>query len=161
VNGRPADLAEGCRQAQLVGGALVGSIVVDAVVVELIGATRAPFGGFAPHAPVDTLRMVFIVLAVADLVVIRFVPTQMLAAPARRVAPFVNASENARRLFTVSIVVLALCLAVAIYGLVLFLIGGRPLDFYGFAFVSLVAMAVHFPRLTPWEVRARDAARRA
>jgi hypothetical protein len=50
---------------------------------------------------------------------------------------------------------------VAIYGLVLFLIGGRPLDFYGFAFVSLVAMAVHFPRLTPWEVRARDAARRA
>jgi hypothetical protein len=97
----------------------------------------------APHAPVDTLLMVFIVLAVADLVVIRFVRTQMLAAPAG--GAFVNASENARRLFTVSIVVLALCLAVAIYGLVLFLIGGRPLDFYGFAFVSLVAMAEHFP----------------
>jgi hypothetical protein len=32
VNGRPADLAEGCRQAQRLGGALVGSIVVDAVI---------------------------------------------------------------------------------------------------------------------------------
>jgi hypothetical protein len=109
-------------------------------------ARRAPcFEGFAPHAPVDTLRMVFIVLAVADLVVIRFVRTQMLAAPARGVAPFVNASETARRLFTVSIVVLAQCLAVAVYGLVLCLIGGRPLHFYGFAFVPLVAMTVHFP----------------
>ena len=87
MNGAPADLAKSCRQAQLVGGALVGSIVVDAVIVELIRATRAPFGGFAPHAPVDTLRMVFIVLAVADLVVIRFVRTQMLAAPARGVVP--------------------------------------------------------------------------
>jgi hypothetical protein len=40
VNGRPADLAKGFGQAQLVGGARVGSIVVDAVIVELIGATR-------------------------------------------------------------------------------------------------------------------------
>jgi hypothetical protein len=46
----------------------------------------------------------------------------------------------------------------AVYGLVLFLIGGRPLDFYGFAFVSLLAMAVHFPRLARWEEWARDAA---
>jgi hypothetical protein len=161
VNGRPADLAKGCRQARLIGGALVGSIVVDAVIVELIRAMCAPFGGFAPHVPVDTLRMVFIVLALADLAVIRFVRTQMLAAPARGATPVANASDSARRFFTVSIVVLALCLAVAIYGLVLFLIGGRPLDFYGFAFVSLVAMAVHFPRLAQWEEWARDAARRA
>ena len=58
-------------------------------------------------------------------------------------------------LFTISVVVLALCLAVAIYGLVLFLIGGRGLDFYTFAFVSLLAMAVHFPRLAQWEEWAK------
>ena len=158
MNRAPADLAKGCRQAQLVGGALVGSIVVDAVVVELIRATRAPFGGFAPHVPIDTLRMVLIVLAIADLVAIRFVRAQMLGATARGTAPTVNVSDRARGLFTVSVVVLALCLAVAIYGLVLFLIGGRGLDFYTFAFVSLLAMAVHFPRLAQWEEWAKDMA---
>jgi hypothetical protein len=160
VNGPPADLAKGCRQAQLLGGALVGSIVVDAVIVELIRATRAPFTGFAPHVPIDTLRMVFIVLAVADLVAIRFVRAQMLGAASRGAAAVVDESDRARRLFTVSIVVLALCLAVAIYGLVLFLIGGRGLDFYTFAFVSLLAMAVHFPRLAQWEAWAKDLAPR-
>jgi len=157
VNGAPADLAKGCRQAQLVGGALVGSIVVDAVIVELIRATRAPFGGFAPHVPIDTLRMVLIVLAIADLVAIRFVRAQMLGA-ARGAAPATNAPYRARGLFTVSVVLLALCLAVAIYGLVLFLIGGRGLDFYTFAFVSLLAMAVHFPRLAQWEEWVKDMA---
>ena len=67
-------------------------------------------------------------------------------------------SDRARGLSTVSVVVLALCLAVAIYGLVLFLIGGRGLDFYTFAFVSLLAMAVHFPRLAQWEEWAKDMA---
>lgn len=157
MNGAPADLAKGCRQAQLVGGALVGSIVVDAVIVELIRATRAPFGGFAPHVPIGTLRMVLIVLAIADLVAIRFVRAQMLGA-ARGAAPATNASHRARGLFTVSVVLLALCLAVAIYGLVLFLIGGRGLDFYTFAFVSLLAMAVHFPRLAQWEEWVKDMA---
>jgi hypothetical protein len=160
VNGPPADLAQGCRQAQLVGGALVGSIVVDAVIVELIRATRAPFGGFAPHVPIDTLRMVLNVLGIADLVAIRFVRAQMLGA-ARGAAPAANASHRARGLFTVSVVVLALCLAVVIYGLVLFLIGGRGLDFYTFAFVSLLAMAVHFPRLAQWEEWAKDMSPRA
>ena len=42
--------------------------------------------------------------------------------------------------------------------LVLFLIGGRGLDFYTFAFVSLLAMAVHFPRLAQWEEWAKDMA---
>ena len=101
--------------------------------------------------PIDTLRMVLIVLAIADLVAIRFVRAQMLGATGRGTAPTVNVSDRARGLFTVSVVVLALCLAVAIYGLFLFLIGGRGLDFYTFAFVSLLAMAVHFPRLAQWE----------
>ena len=104
MTGAPADLAKGCRQAHLVGGALVGSIVVDAVIVELIRATRAPFGGFAPHVPIDTLRMVLIVLAIADLVAIRFVRAQMLGAATRGPAPTVNVSDRARGLFTVSVV---------------------------------------------------------
>ena len=162
MNGVPADLAPGCRRAQLMGFALVASIFVDGAIVQFIRSTRAPFSGFAPDAPVDTLRMVFVVLAVADFVLIRFMRSQILSAPApaRGARPSTSAGEFARRLSTASIASLAIGLSIAIYGLVLFLIGGRPLDFYGFAVVSLLALAVHFPRLAQWEQWAKDSARR-
>ena len=159
MNGVPVDLAQGCRRARLVGFALGASIVIDGVIVQLIRSTRAPFSGFAPAVPVDTLRMVFVVLAVADFVLIRFMRSQILSAPARGAQPSARAGEITRRLSTASIVTLAIGLSIAIYGLVLFLIGGRPLDFYGFAVVSLLALAVHFPRLARWEEWAKDSAR--
>jgi hypothetical protein len=58
---------------------------------------------------------------------------------------------------TASIVSLTMCLAIAVYGLVLFLIGGRPMDFYGFALVALLGLAVFFPRQSQWEEWARSA----
>jgi hypothetical protein len=160
VSGVPPDLASGCRRAQLIGFALVASIFIDGAIVQLIRATRAPFSGFAPGVPVDTLRMVFVVLVVADFVLIRFMRSQILSAPARGARPSTSADEVTRRLSTASIVTLAIGLSIAINGLVLFLIGGRPLDFYGFAVVSLLALAVHFPRLAQWEEWAKDSARR-
>ena len=160
MNGVPADLAPGCRRAQLVGFALVASIVIDGAIVQLIRAMRAPFSGFAPGAPVDTLRMVFVVLAVVDFALIRFMRSQMLSAPARGARPSASADEITRRLSTASIVSLAIGMSIAINGLVLFLIGGRPLDFYGFAVVSLLALAVYFPRLAQWEEWAKGSARR-
>jgi hypothetical protein len=71
--------------------------------------------------------------------------SQMLSAPARGARPSASADEITRRLSTASIVSLAIGMSIAINGLVLFLIGGRPLDFYGFAVVSLLALAVYFP----------------
>jgi hypothetical protein len=129
VNGVPADLAPGCRRAQLIGFALVASIFVDGVIVQFIRSTRAPFSGFVPDAPVDTLRMVFVVLAVADVVLIRFMRSQILSAPTRGARPSTSAGEITRPLSTASIASLAIGLSIAIYGLVLFLICGRPLDF--------------------------------
>ena len=61
------------------------------------------------------------------------------------------------RLLTASIVALAMCEAIAIYGLVLFLLGGRRADFYGFAAFALVGFAVYFPRRSQWEGRAHRA----
>ena len=72
-----------------------------------------------------------------------------MSAPARGARPSASADEITRRLSTASIVSLAIGMSIAINGLVLFLIGGRPLDFYGFAVVSLLALAVYFPRARP------------
>ena len=158
MNGAPADLAARCRVARVIGAALVLAVFVYAVPVEVIRARRGGFAGFAPAAPVDTLRMLLVVATIADLVLVRFIRSRMLAASPGAARPSGNASPPTQRLFTASIVSMTMCLAVAVYGLVLFLIGGRPLDFYGFAVVSLLGLAVYFPRLRQWEEWARGEA---
>jgi hypothetical protein len=45
----------------------------------------------------------------------------------------------------------ALCESIAIYGLILFLIGGRRFDFYSLVILSLIFFAVTFPRYAQWE----------
>ena len=72
------------------------------------------------------------------------------------VQPFRGVSLVGQRLFTLSIVRLAICQAIALFGVVLFLLGGRWADFYGFAVVSLGAFLFNFPRRSQWEEWARQ-----
>ena len=154
MNGVPLELPARCRLAQMIGGALVASVVVYAILVEVIRARRGGFAGFAPAVPIDTLRMVFIVLAIADLALIRFIRSRILTAPAPT-SQAGTAPPVIQRLMSASVVSLSMCLAIAVYGLVLFLIGGRPVDFYGFAIVAVLGLAVFFPRQSQWEEWAR------
>jgi F0F1-type ATP synthase membrane subunit c/vacuolar-type H+-ATPase subunit K len=149
----PDDLGRGCRQAQLLGIQLIVSVGIYGYVVETIRTVYAPFGGFAPVARLDLLRILLAVLAVATLVVIRIIVPKLLApqASAPAILGMPRASAVVKKLFMVSMVALALCEAIAIYGLVLFMIGGNRADFYGFAAVSLLAFAIYFPRRSQWE----------
>jgi hypothetical protein len=152
-----ADLRAGCRRAQLVGVVLVITIGVYALVLDRIAAQHAPFVGFAPSVDLRLLRVVLAVVAVADLVALRIITPLLLARPGWPVAPARGSSPvTQQRLFAVSIVRLAICEAIAILGVVLFLLGGRPADFYGFAVASLAAFAFHFPRLSQWGDWARQ-----
>jgi len=161
VSGVPPDLPARCRLAQMIGGALVAAVVVYAILVEVLRARRGGFAGFAPGVPIDVLRTVFIVLAVVDLAVIRFIRSRILNPPARAGQPVGSVPPMTQRFLNASVVSLSLCLAIAIYGLVLFLLGGRPVDFYSFAIVALLGLAVFFPRQSQWEEWARsDSGRR-
>jgi F0F1-type ATP synthase membrane subunit c/vacuolar-type H+-ATPase subunit K len=153
------DVRQGCRRAQLVGLALVLSLVSYAVVVESLVRTLAPFKGFAPDVPVGTLRVVMAAIAIANLIVGRVLHHKVYAAAT--VTPTRSAPSLTQRLFTQSVVELGLSEAIAVYGLVLFLIGGQPLDFYAFAALALVSFALSFPRLSQWEEHARQQPRPA
>ena len=153
----PADLRAGCRRAQLVGVVLLITIGVYALVLGRIAAQHAPFVGFAPSVDLRLLRVVFAVVAVADLVALRIVTQVLLARPGWPVAPARGSSPVTRRLFALSLVRFSICEAIAVLGVVLFLLGGRPADFYGFAVASFAAFAFHFPRLSQWEEWARQA----
>jgi hypothetical protein len=50
-----------------------------------------------------------------------------------------------------TVITYALCESIAIYGLILFLIGGSRFDFYTFLILSLIYFAAYFPRHHQWE----------
>jgi hypothetical protein len=150
VSALPADAVAACRRAQVLGVLLVLSLLVYASVLRVIAARHAPFIGFAPSIDLWLLRVVFALLAVVDLGMLRFVTPHMLAAP-RSAATLAPGPAVAPRLLSLSVVRLLICEAVAVLGVVLFLLGGRWADFCGFAVAALAAFAFNFPRRALWE----------
>jgi dolichol kinase len=144
------ELAKACRTAQATGVMLLACLGLYAIVIALIQRTHAPFSGFVPAAPRDLLRAIFAAVALASLGIIRVVQRPGLANAA---LPLIG------RLLTAAVVALSLCESVAIYGFVLFIIGGRAIDYYIFATLALVGFARFFPRQEAWRELASTMAR--
>jgi len=155
----PADVRQGCRHAQLVAAVFMVTAVMYAFFIEMMRQAFAPFRGFAPDVDLGVLRVVLAVLAVLSLALGRVLRDKVGATLLVPITPMRRTSPVTRRLFTGSLLTLLLSEAIAVYGLVLFLLGGRPLDFYAFAALSLVSLVVHFPRRAQWEDRARKLSR--
>ena len=154
MNRGPDELARGCRQVQRISGVLVFAIAMFAYIAEMIRTQQAPFIGFAPTAPLGLLRFVLAVMAVLDLVVVNIVRPKIIAG---RAAATGQVAPLAQRLLNASIVALGMCESIAIYGFVLFLLGGQRADFYGFAAFALLGFAIYFPRRSQWEAWAHQA----
>ena len=55
------------------------------------------------------------------------------------------------RLIVVTVFQMAICECVALWGIVLFLLGGHTFDFYLLAAAAVALMVLHFPRLDRWQ----------
>ena len=126
--------------------AMIVTVFVYAVVVELIKKNFAPFKGFAPFPEVYILRYVFLGLTIADFFLIKFIWRKLLSA-------------STQKLIETSIITYALCESVAIYGLILFLAAGSSLDFYTFMILSLSFFGVYFPRYGHWKKWVKEGER--
>ena len=162
------DLRKAYRITAFIGLAMIASLIVYAVVVELIKEQNAPFGGFSPMPEViATLRYALLGVAALEFFVIRLLNTLMLSGkvPLRSSAATVPFAPEVQRLVSASIVTYALCESVAIYGLVLFLIQGNSSDFYLFLILSLLYFSIFFPKYGKWEEwnaeQKREQARRS
>jgi F0F1-type ATP synthase membrane subunit c/vacuolar-type H+-ATPase subunit K len=140
------ELAKACRTAQVIGVAMLVSLGLYALVANLIQQAHAPFAGFTPGAPHDLLRWIFVALALAGLGLTRVVQRAVFA---NQALPVLG------RLTSAAVVALAQCEAIAVYGLVLFLLAGRVRDYYMFAALALVGFALYFPRREAWAEQAR------
>lgn len=130
--------------ANFIGLVMIGSVFIYAVVVEVLKWVLAPFTGFAAVTPgqAQMLKYLFVALAIGHFFLIKFMQK-------------ILAADTLERLFQAAVVTFALSEAVAIFGLVLFLLTGNSLDFYLFMFLSLFYFWFFYPKYQDWEVRLR------
>ncbi|MEJ2070338.1 MAG: hypothetical protein P8X65_12885 [Syntrophobacterales bacterium] len=130
--------------ANFIGLVMIGSVFIYLVVVEVLKRTLAPFAGLADFTPaqVQTLKYIFVALAIGHFFVIRYVQK-------------ILATVTVERLFQAAVVTFALSESVAIFGLVLFLLSGKAMDFYLFMFLSLFYFWFFYPKYQDWEARLR------
>lgn len=147
-----ADLAQHFRATRIIAVAMIVSLLVYVVIVELIRTRFEPFDGFSRFPQWETLRWVFLVVAAAEAVGIRFLRAALLA-------PRPSGPGPGQRLQTASIATFALCESVGLLGFVLFVVSGSSADFYVFLVLSLLLFGIYFPRWDRWEEWSRQVAR--
>lgn len=125
--------------------AIMASLPVYFLVVEIIKANQKPFLGYADVYNTATLRYFFYALAVIQVIVIRVLRGFLLRKP-----PSASVKTLMRRLYTTSILIFTLCEVPVLLGLVLFFMSGFYKDFYVLLFVSFFLMFMFFPKYNNW-----------
>ncbi len=148
-----ADPDPSFRATRIIAVAMILSLLIYALIAELIRMQNAPFRGFVDFPQWPVLRWVLLAIA---LIYAGLIPVLRRAL----LAPRTGGPAPGRRLQTASIVTFALCESVGVYGLVIFLISGSVADFYLFLVLSLALFGVWFPRRDRWEDWARPPAPR-
>jgi F0F1-type ATP synthase membrane subunit c/vacuolar-type H+-ATPase subunit K len=152
-----AELKKGYRQARIIGMAMVFSVLVYALIVEIMRIN--PAFSREPLLPkgADSIKYIFLGLALIQFFLIKMIRRRFLLrepGQATRLQTGLqtgSVSIKVARLLVTSIITYALCESIAVYGLVLFFVTKRPFDFYLFMGISLLYFAAYFPRYTQWE----------
>jgi hypothetical protein len=139
--------------------ALLGSLVVYAVLVHAVGDTVRQRAAMAP-AVAATLRWVLHGIGVATFAGVliarsRVLRAEPLVAPGRQRGLAAALDQLQAR----TVALLALMESVAIYGLVLFFVTGRLGDFYPLWALGLAGLVLAAPRAETWEEVGRGVGR--
>lgn len=170
-----AELKLKYRVAVILGLVLLAGVVVFAGVVEYLSRGTEFSGTLAPddtsEFPIDEngtvgkLRNALLIVAFVQFILINFIRKAIIKASVKRSEkPGSVASgkggqgASADALFKSTIISLGLSDGIAVYGMMLFLLSGAPLDFYIFAFISIFSFVVYFPRYGRWRALSTSGA---
>lgn len=103
------------------------------------------------------LRYIFMAVAAVEIVAMVILRNRILSAESIAV-PQTGAKEEVflQRLRSAHIIACALCESIAIYGLVLLMLGKDKTEFYAFLGVAFFMMMVNFPKFEDWKSRLED-----
>jgi hypothetical protein len=136
------------RQAAMITAGIASSLVVYAVIVEIL---RRAEPSAEPVANADLLRIIF--FALAGMVIFTATVTKSLLL--RNPAPTPEA--RLARLRSTSVLAAALAEMPAVFGLALFMTTHRRGDFYLLLVVAAYMVVRHFPQREAWELYVRRA----
>ena len=142
------------RMATVIGYGMIGTLLIFAAVVETLKGMNYETKGVLPPSALEILRYLLLGITLIEFFMIRIVKKMILSGRGRMSALSIQGDpllSKVQKLFAAAIVTFAFCESAAIYGLVLFIIGGNSFDFYLFMFLSLVLFAVYFPKYPQWE----------
>lgn len=141
-----ADLKKAFRMTVLVSGAIIATLFIYAVIVEIIKSELKPFKGLILTSDIHILRYLFYGLAVLVVVLIRILGRTLLKGN-RGDVPQIFIQKLSRAAIIISV----LAEIPALLGFVLFLLTGASRDFYYLLFISLFLEFMYFPRIKTWE----------
>lgn len=125
---------------------IIGSLIIYAIVVEIIRRQFAPFTGFGGMSDITVVRYLFYGIVVINIFVIRVLRNLIL-----RKSSSGDAQSIIHKLRRSALITAALCEVPALLGLLLFLLAGSIRDFYQLAGLSFILVFLHFPRYGNWE----------
>ncbi len=135
----PKTLQQQFKTTNFVGLAMMASVFLYAVIV--IGIDKAYIPYHASHridiGILATVKYILLAISIVHYFIIRFFQKFSL--------------KSVAYLPAASILIFALCEAVSIYGLVLFLLTGNSMDFYIFMLISLLYFYIFYPKYADWE----------
>jgi MFS family permease len=138
------------RTATIIAAAVTATLLVYAFVVEALPIVEPGFSGLlaGSQSIIDILRYGLggVTLSIAFLV-----PLLRRRLTSRAPPRESGARPPAQSLLAATVISLALAESPAIFGLVLFLLGGNRWDFYGFAAFAVVLVLLVFPRHNEWQ----------
>ncbi len=126
--------------------AIIGTLIVYAVVIEIIRKQFAPFKGFGGISDMAVIRYLFYGIVVINIFVIRALRNLLL-----RKSSSDEPQSIIRKLLRSAVITAALCEVPALLGLIFFLLTGSIRDFYQLAGLSFILVFLHFPRYGNWE----------
>jgi len=140
------NLKKAHQMALTLNASIIGTLIIYAIVVEIIRKQFAPFTGFGGLPDKTLIRYLFYGIVVVNIFVIRFLRNTML-----RKSSSDDTQSLIRKLFRSAVITAALCEVPALLGLLLFLLAGSIRDFYQLAGLSFILVFLHFPRYGNWE----------
>lgn len=140
------DLKRAYKISAIVGMAIIGSFLIYVVFVEVIASQQVSLLDAMTAANMGMMRYIFYALSIVSVVILRIIRGAML-----RKSPTDDRQALIGKLQKTSLLTTALCEGPAIFGLVLFLLGGGRRDFYFLLIVSFILLFMSFPRLKNWE----------
>jgi hypothetical protein len=149
------------KGALIISFAFIFSLVIYAGLAEFFLGDIDPGKGFSD---LSFLRYILMAVAAIEVILMVIIKNFILSGKAKflqqpgpgKDSPGPNEGEFINRLRSAHIITYALCESIAIYGLILFMLGKDKTEFYAFLGVSLFLMLVHFPKYDDWKSRLED-----